>query len=140
MKKKDEEKIEKILEGDYKVRVKEMDGWIEIGENMKKKEKRGMVMVEKNFEKDGELESIEDGIEKEKKRFGGGKYEMWYKVKERREKERLERRMSEKGIKKIMKIEIEISEKYKEKSIDGKGMIVVNKKYKIESEMKIMIK
>ncbi|EFM57685.1 MULTISPECIES: 23S rRNA (adenine(2030)-N(6))-methyltransferase RlmJ [Brucella] len=132
-------KLAKLFDGDYQVRVTELDGWLALGAHLPPKEKRGLVLVDPPFEKDGEFDRLADGLAKAHKRFGGGTYALWYPVKDRRETERFARRLRETGIPKIMQIELAIRAPSPEPRLDGTGMIVVNPPYTLESEMQILL-
>ncbi|ENR04921.1 hypothetical protein C010_00691 [Brucella ovis 80/125] len=135
----DAAKLAKLFDGDYQVRVTELDGWLALGAHLPPKEKRGLVLVDPPFEKDGEFDRLADGLAKAHKRFGGGTYALWYPVKDRRETERFARRLRETGIPKIMQIELAIRAPSPEPRLDGTGMIVVNPPYTLESEMQILL-
>ena len=48
--------------GDYQVRVIELDGWLALGAHLPPKEKRGLVLVDPPFEKEGEFDRLVDGL------------------------------------------------------------------------------
>jgi 23S rRNA (adenine2030-N6)-methyltransferase len=39
-----------VFEGDYQVRVIELDGWLSLGAHLPPKEKRGLVLIDPPFE------------------------------------------------------------------------------------------
>lgn len=135
----DSARLAKLFDGDYQVRVTELDGWLALGAHLPPKEKRGMVLVDPPFEKEGEFDRLVDGLAKAHKRFGGGIYALWYPVKDRRETERFTRRLRETGIPKIMQIELAIRAPSAEPRLDGTGMIVVNPPFTLESEMQTLL-
>ncbi len=135
----DAAKLAKRFEGDYQVRVIELDGWLALGAHLPPKEKRGLVLVDPPFEKEGEFDRLVDGLIKAHKRFGGGTYALWYPIKDRRETERFAKRLRESGIPKIMQIDVAIRALSSEPRLDGTGMIVVNPPYTLESEMQSLL-
>src|SRR5690606_31777626 len=50
--------------GDWQVRVIELDGWLALGAHVPPKEKRGLVLVDPPFEKEGEFGRLVDGLKK----------------------------------------------------------------------------
>lgn len=135
----DAAKLGKRFEGDYQVRVIELDGWLALGAHLPPKEKRGLVLVDPPFEKEGEFDRLVDGLIKAHKRFSGGTYALWYPIKDRRETERFAKRLRESGIPKIMQIDVAIRGASSEPRLDGTGMIVVNPPYTLESEMQSLL-
>lgn len=135
----DAAKLAKRFEGDYQVRVIELDGWLALGAHLPPKEKRGLVLVDPPFEKEGEFDRLVDGLIKAHKRFSGGTYALWYPIKDRRETERFAKRLRESGIAKIMQIDVAIRGASSEPRLDGTGMIVVNPPYTLESEMQSLL-
>lgn len=131
--------LTKLFDGDYQVRVIELDGWLALGAHLPPKEKRGLVLVDPPFEIEGEFDRLADGLAKAHKRFPGGTYALWYPVKDRRETERFTARLRETGIAKILQIELAIRAPSQEPRLDGTGMIVVNPPYTLESEMQILL-
>ncbi len=135
----DAAKLAKLFDRDYQVRVTELDGWLALGAHLPPKEKRGLVLVDPPFEKEGEFDRLVDGLVKAHKRFSGGTYALWYPVKDRKETERFTNRLRETGIPKIMQIELSIRAPSPEPRLDGTGMIVVNPPFTLESEMQTLL-
>lgn len=135
----DAKKLAKLFDGDYQVRVIELDGWLALGAHMPPKEKRGLVLVDPPFEIAGEFDRLVDGLVKAHKRFPGGTFALWYPVKDRRETERFAKCLRETEIPKIMRIELAIRAPSLEPKLDGTGMIIVNPPYTLESEMQILL-
>ncbi|MBC8717738.1 23S rRNA (adenine(2030)-N(6))-methyltransferase RlmJ [Ochrobactrum sp. Marseille-Q0166] len=135
----DAKKLAKLFDGDYQVRVIELDGWLALGAHMPPKEKRGLVLIDPPFEIAGEFDRLVDGLVKAHKRFPGGTFALWYPVKDRRETERFAKCLRETEIPKIMRIELAIRAPSLEPKLDGTGMIIVNPPYTLESEMQILL-
>ncbi|MBV2142734.1 23S rRNA (adenine(2030)-N(6))-methyltransferase RlmJ [Falsochrobactrum sp. TDYN1] len=135
----DAAKLARLFAGDIQVRVIELDGWLSLGAHVPPKEKRGLILVDPPFEKEGEFDRLVDGLVKAYRRFPGGTYAFWYPVKERKETERFSKRLRETGIAKIMQIELAIRAPSPDPRLDGTGMIVINPPYTLESEMQILL-
>lgn len=135
----DAKKLAKLFDGDYQVRVIELDGWLALGAHMPPKEKRGLVLVDPPFEIAGEFDRLVDGLVRAHKRFPGGTFALWYPVKDRKETERFAKCLRETEIPKIMRIELAIRAPSLEPKLDGTGMIIVNPPYTLESEMQILL-
>ena len=125
--------------GDFQVRVIELDGWLALGAHVPPKEKRGLVLVDPPFEKEGEFERLVAGLKKAHRRWPGGIYAFWYPIKDRAAVERFRRDLTEAGIPKILDIVLEIRRPSPEPRLDGSGLIVVNPPYVLEDELKTML-
>lgn len=125
--------------GDWQVRVIELDGWLALGAHLPPKEKRGLVLVDPPFEKEGEFERLADGLVKAHRRWPGGVYALWYPIKDFDAVERFRSRLRESGVPKMLDIAFEIRPPSPEPRLDGSGMVVVNPPYVLEDELKVLL-
>ncbi len=125
--------------GDWQVRVIALDGWLALGAHVPPKEKRGLVLVDPPFEKEGEFDRLVNGLVKAYRRWPGGTYALWYPVKDRDAVERFRARLGETGIEKMLDIVLEIRTPSAEPRLDGCGMVVVNPPYVLEEEMSVLL-
>ncbi len=125
--------------GDWQARVIALDGWLALGAHVPPKEKRGLVLVDPPFEKEGEFDRLVDGLAKAHRRWPGGTYALWYPVKDRGAVERFRARLGETGIEKMLDIVLEIRAPSPEPRLDGCGMVVVNPPFVLEEEMAVLL-
>lgn len=125
--------------GDWQVRVIELDGWLALGAHLPPKEKRGLVLVDPPFEKDGEFHRLVDGLTTAYRRWPGGTYALWYPIKDHRAVDEFRRELKETAIPKILDVVFEIRQPSHEPRFDGSGMIVVNPPFVLEDELKIIL-
>jgi 23S rRNA (adenine2030-N6)-methyltransferase len=128
--------LKKQFSGDYQTRTIELDGWLALGGHLPPKEKRGLVIVDPPFEKEGEFGRLVEGLAKAHRRWAGGTYLLWYPIKNRRAVDAFRQKLRNAGIPKILDLEIAIREAGKEERFDATGMVVVNPPYPLESELK----
>ena len=128
-----------LFEGDFQARVTELDGWLALGAHLPPKEKRGLVLVDPPFEKEGEFGRLVDGLVKAHKRWPGGVFALWYPVKDRKAVAGFREALASAGIPKIMDIAFDIRPPSREPRLDGTGMIVVNPPYPLESELQMLL-
>ncbi|MHB2265701.1 23S rRNA (adenine(2030)-N(6))-methyltransferase RlmJ [Aliihoeflea sp. PC F10.4] len=121
--------------GDYQTRIIELDGWLALGAHLPPKEKRGLVIVDPPFEKEGEFDRLVDGLAKAHKRWPGGTYLLWYPIKNRRAVAAFRDAMRQAGIPKVLDVVFSIRPSAGAERFDGTGMIVVNPPYPLEAEM-----
>ncbi|WP_421929579.1 23S rRNA (adenine(2030)-N(6))-methyltransferase RlmJ [Neoaquamicrobium sediminum] len=125
--------------GDWQVRVIELDGWLAMGSQVPPKEKRGLVIVDPPFEKEGEFKRIVDGLLKAHRRWPGGTYALWYPIKDHNAVASMREMLKQTGIPKIMDVVFELRQPSAEPRFDGTGMIVVNPPYVLEAELKVLL-
>lgn len=131
--------LKTLFADDYQVRVLELDGWLALGAHLPPKEKRGLVLVDPPFEKDGEFARLVEGLKKAHRRWPGGIYALWYPVKDRRAVTAFREALAGSGIAKIMDIRFDIRPASEESRLDGTGMIVVNPPFTLEKELAVML-
>ena len=125
--------------GDRQARVIALDGWLALGAHVPPKEKRGLVLVDPPFEKEGEFDRLVDGLAKAHKRWPGGAYALWYPIKDRAAVAAFRERLAATGIAKMLDIVLEIRPPSPEPRLDGCGMTVVNPPYVLEQEMAVLL-
>lgn len=128
-----------LFEGDFQARVTELDGWLALGAHLPPKEKRGLVLVDPPFEKEGEFGRLVDGLKRAHRRWPGGMFALWYPVKDRKAVAEFRAALADAGIPKIMDIAFDIRPPSREPRLDGTGMIVVNPPYPLESELQMLL-
>ena len=127
-----------LFDGDFQVRVMELDGWLALGAHLPPKEKRGLVLVDPPFEQAGEFDRLVDGLRRAHRRWPGGIYALWYPVKDHAAVAAFRRSLAESGIPKILDSGFEIRPPSAELRLDGCGMVVVNPPFTLEAELRTM--
>ncbi|HEV2898708.1 MAG TPA: 23S rRNA (adenine(2030)-N(6))-methyltransferase RlmJ [Pseudaminobacter sp.] len=131
--------LKTLFADDYQVRIIELDGWLALGAHLPPKEKRGLVLVDPPFEREGEFDRLADGLRKAHRRWPGGIYALWYPVKDRRAVRSFHEALAGSGIPKIMDIRFDVRPASDEPRLDGTGMIVVNPPFTLEKELGIVL-
>ncbi|WP_019170532.1 23S rRNA (adenine(2030)-N(6))-methyltransferase RlmJ [Pseudaminobacter salicylatoxidans] len=131
--------LKELFAEDFQVRVTELDGWLALGAHLPPKEKRGLVLVDPPFEKDGEFPRLVEGLQRAHRRWPGGIYALWYPIKDRKAVAGFRQALADAGIPKIMDIGFEIRRPSSEPRLDGTGMIVVNPPYTLERELNVLL-
>ncbi len=127
------------FDGDWQVRVIELDGWLALGAHLPPKEKRGLVLVDPPFEQEGEFDRLVDGLFKAPRRWPGGVYALWYPIKDHKAVEAFRARLRETGIPKMLDIAFMLRAPSSEPRLDGSGMIVINPPYVLADELAVML-
>lgn len=135
----DAARLKALFDGDFQVRVMQLDGWLALGAHLPPKEKRGLVLVDPPFEADSEFERMVDGLRKAHRRWPGGVYALWYPIKDRGAVAAFRRALADSGIAKILDVVFEIRPPSPEPRLDGSGMIVVNPPFTLERDLAAVI-
>jgi 23S rRNA (adenine2030-N6)-methyltransferase len=135
----DAERLKARFDGDFQVRVMQLDGWLALGAHLPPKEKRGLVLVDPPFEEPGEFARIVDGLVKAHRRWPGGLYALWYPIKDGDAVAAFRRDLSASGIAKILDIRFEVRAQSPEPRLYGSGMVVVNPPFTLEGELRDLL-
>lgn len=131
--------LKKRFEGDFQTRVIELDGWLALGAHLPPKEKRGLVLIDPPFEKEGEFGRLVGGLVKAHRRWPAGIYALWYPVKDRAAVNSFRADLAATGIERILDVRFDIRQPSPEPRLDGTGMIVVNPPYPLQRELQILL-
>jgi 23S rRNA (adenine2030-N6)-methyltransferase len=133
------ETLRDLFDGDYHVRVTELDGWLALGAHLPPKEKRGLVLVDPPFELDGEYERLVDGLVKAYRRFPGGTYCLWYPIKKGAPIADFHAALKETEIPKMLCAELSVRSDRDTTGLSGSGLIIVNPPYTLHDELKHLL-
>ena len=131
----DAAKLARLFDGDHQVRVTELDGWLSLGAHLPPKEKRGLVLVDPPFEKEGEFDRLVDGLDRATKRFAGGTYGLWYPLKSDADTAGFHSNLKALGRPRTLVAELWVRDLKTEKGLNGSGMIVVNPPFTLADEL-----
>jgi 23S rRNA (adenine2030-N6)-methyltransferase len=126
------------FEGDYQVRVIELDGWLALGAHLPPKEKRGLVLVDPPFEESAEFARIVNGLRAAHERWPNGIYALWYPLKDRKAVTSFLKDLKETGIPKILNTELYVRGPSAVQTLEGSGMIIVNPPFKLADELRLI--
>lgn len=135
----DAKRLKSCFEGDFQVRVMQLDGWLALGAHLPPKEKRGLVLVDPPFEEEGEFGRIVDNLAKARRRWPGGIYALWYPIKDRGAVAAFRRGLAASGMPKVLDISFEIRAPSDAPRLDGSGLVVVNPPFTLESELRVLL-
>ncbi|BDY05516.1 23S rRNA (adenine(2030)-N(6))-methyltransferase RlmJ [Ferrimonas sp. YFM] len=120
---------------DRQVKVYQEDGYARLKASLPPKERRGVVLIDPPYELRGEYKDLVKGVKEGVQRWATGTYAIWYPVVSRQEINRLERALESTGIRKILQIELNVTEDTREHGMTGSGMIVINPPWTLEQQM-----
>lgn len=128
-------RLSRLFEGDFQVRVTELDGWLSLGAHLPPKEKRGIVLVDPPFEIEGEYERLVKGLMTAYRRFPGGTYCLWYPLKKGAPIKEFHEALKEAEIPKMLCTELSAKSDRDATGLSGSGLIIVNPPYTLKDEL-----
>ena len=132
-------RLARQFEGDYQVRVTELDGWLSLNAHLPPKEKRGIVLVDPPFEIDGEYERLVDGFAKGYRRFSGGTFCLWYPIKKGAPIREFHEALQALEIPKILCAELLVRSDRETTGLTGSGLVIVNPPYTLKDELHVLL-
>lgn len=126
------------FEGDFQVRITELDGWLALGAHLPPKEKRGLVLVDPPFEIAGEYERLVDGLAKAYRRFATGTYCLWYPIKKGAPIKDFHEQLQALEIPKMLCAELSVRSD-REEGLSGSGLIIVNPPFTLKDELHTLL-
>lgn len=126
--------LSRLFEGDYQARITELDGWLSLGAHLPPKEKRGLVLVDPPFEKEGEYQRLADGLIKAYRRFATGTYCLWYPLKKGAPIKDFYQYLQDAEIPKMLCTELSVKSDRLD-GLSGSGLIIVNPPYTLKDEL-----
>jgi 23S rRNA (adenine2030-N6)-methyltransferase len=135
----DAETLRSHFEGDFQTRITELDGWLALGAHLPPKEKRGLVLVDPPFEKEGEFDRLVKGLAKAHRRWPGGIYAFWYPIKNLKDVASFRLALADSGIPDILDVSLEVAPVRPDGKMSATGMIIVNPPYLLHEQLQVIL-
>ncbi|MBD9648513.1 23S rRNA (adenine(2030)-N(6))-methyltransferase RlmJ [Ensifer sp. ENS09] len=135
----DYETLHRLFDADFQSRVTELDGWLALGAHLPPKEKRGLILVDPPFEKEGEYERLVDGLARGYRRFTGGVYCLWYPLKQGAPIKAFHEALKALDIPKMLCAELSVRSDRETTGLSGSGLIIVNPPFTLKSELDLLL-
>ncbi|MDF1607197.1 23S rRNA (adenine(2030)-N(6))-methyltransferase RlmJ [Hoeflea sp. YIM 152468] len=132
----DARKLRQVFDGDFQVRVIELDGWLALGGHLPPKEKRGLVLVDPPFEVDGEYDRMIDGLARATRRFPGGTYMLWHPIKIDSPLAGFDKKLTALARPRTLTLRAYIRNRNIEPGLNGSGLVIVNPPFTLEAELR----
>ena len=133
------ERLGKLFEGDFQVRVIHLDGWLALNAHLPPKEKRGLILVDPPFEEPDEFGRLVDGLLKAHKKFPTGIYALWYPLKDTRAVHDFISDMRATEIPRMLRVELSVRPAANPPRLHGSGLILVNPPFTLEDELRALM-
>ena len=132
-------RLSRLFEGDFQVRVTELDGWLTLGAHLPPKEKRGIVLVDPPFEEEGEYQRLVQGLATAHRRFPGGTYCLWYPLKKGAPIKSFHEALQALEIPKMLCAELSVKSDREATGLTGSGLIIVNPPFTLKDELHLLL-
>ncbi|WP_104665790.1 23S rRNA (adenine(2030)-N(6))-methyltransferase RlmJ [Ensifer adhaerens] len=135
----DYETLHRLFDGDFQSRITELDGWLALGAHLPPKEKRGLILVDPPFEKEGEYDRLADGLARGYRRFASGVYCLWYPLKQGAPIKAFHEALKALDIPKMLCAELSVRSDRETTGLSGSGLIIVNPPFTLKSELDLLL-
>lgn len=120
--------------GDRQVSVHHRDGWEALKALTPFPERRGLVLVDPPFEREGEFDRMAAGIALVAHRFRAGIQACWYPIKHRAPVRAFHTALGESGVRDLVAAELRLREPTDPQRLNGCGLLVANPPWRFEEE------
>jgi len=120
---------------DHRSQVTRIDGFLQLKSKLPPESRRGLILIDPSYEIKDDYQKIPNELKEGYKRFSTGTYLVWYPVVNRRQTQGMIDGIVDKGIKRILQIELAIRPDNNQKGMTASGMIVVNPPWKLKQQM-----
>lgn len=131
----DGESLAELFEGDWAVKVMQLDGWLALKAFVPVKERRGVVLVDPAFEVLGELERLGDGLLEAWRRWPTGTFIGWYPIKDVAAVDALHRRLAAAPVAKLVAADLLVRGPTGAGPLPGAGLVVLNPPWTLADEL-----
>ena len=136
----DFDELGRVFARQRRVSLQLMDGYHALEAHVPPKEKRGLVLIDSSFDRARELDRIVKALNAAHARWAAGIYAIWYPLMEPAPMRDFAATIQRSGIRKVLRLEIEVRERDESTFIPGCGMLVVNPPWHFDEEAKVILK
>ncbi|WP_375588834.1 23S rRNA (adenine(2030)-N(6))-methyltransferase RlmJ [Hoeflea alexandrii] len=132
----DARQLKQVFDGDYQVRVIELDGWLSLGAHLPPKEKRGLVLIDPPFEETGEYDRMIDGLARATRRFPGGTYMLWHPIKADSPLGAFDKKLIALARPRTLTVRLLTRANQTAPGLNGTGLVIINPPFTLEAELR----
>jgi len=119
---------------DPQVAVHQRDGWEALRALTPFAEKRGLILIDPPFEREGEFDRLAEGITLVARRFRAAVQACWYPIKHRAPVRAFHAALRESGVRDLVAAELWLREPTDPGRLNGCGLLVANPPWRFEAE------
>ena len=135
----DHEELQSVLARQKRVAVELMDAYEALKAYVPPPERRGLVLIDSSFDRAREFDRIVKAVKEAHARWATGVYAVWYPLMEPVAISDFLGSLQRSGIRKILRLEIEVRERDETGIIPGCGMLVINPPWHFDADAKAIV-
>ena len=132
-------KLVQAIGSDSRCKALAIDGWVALGANVPPKERRGLVLIDPPFEEKDEFATLAGAFVAAWRKWPTGTYALWYPIKDRRAVDGLVSAISDAGIGRLLRLEIDVDRPEAAGGLGATGLLVVNPPWLLAQEAEILL-
>lgn len=132
-------KLVQAIGTDTRCKALAIDGWVALGANVPPKERRGLVLIDPPFEEKDEFATLASAFIAAWQKWPTGTYALWYPIKDRQAVDGLVTTISEAGIGRLLRLEIDVDRPEAAGGLGATGLLVVNPPWLLAQEAEILL-
>lgn len=133
------QKLAESIGRDKRCKALAIDGWTALRANVPPKERRGLVLIDPPFEEKDEFRTLAGQFVAAHRKWPTGIYALWYPIKDRRAVEGLVDDVTEAGISRLLRLEIEVDRPEAAGGLGATGLLVANPPWRLAEEAEILL-
>jgi 23S rRNA (adenine2030-N6)-methyltransferase len=136
----DHEELQSVMSREKHVAVELMDAYHALKAYVPPAERRGLVLIDSSFDRAREFDRILKALKEAHARWSSGVYAIWYPIMDTVAMRDFAASVQRAGIRKILRVELEVREPDESGIVPGCGMLVVNPPWHFDEEAKPIVK
>ena len=132
--------LKRLFAHDKQVAIHYLDGYQGLKAFLPPRERRGLVLIDSSFDRAREFARIVAALRAAHARWPTGMYAIWYPLMSPGAMQNFDREVKNSGIRKILKLELEIAERDLDATIPGCGMLIINPPWRFEDEARPLLR
>ncbi|PZN97437.1 MAG: 23S rRNA (adenine(2030)-N(6))-methyltransferase RlmJ [Hyphomicrobiales bacterium] len=124
---------------DERCKALAIDGWNALRGNVPPKERRGLMLIDPPFEEKDEFAKLETELIAAHAKWPTGIYALWYPVKDKLAVANLLAGITQAGIGRLLRLEIDVDRPEAAGGLSATGMLVVNPPWMLAEEARILL-
>ena len=132
-------KLVQAIGRDERCKALAIDGWNALRGNVPPKERRGLVLIDPPFEEKDEFATLEAELIAAHRKWPTGIYALWYPVKDKLAVANLLAGITQAGIGRLLRLEIDVDRPEAAGGLSATGMLIVNPPWMLVDEARIIL-
>ncbi len=135
----DAARLESTIGRDKSVKTFHLDGYVALNANVPPPERRGLVLIDPPFEEPDEFGDMAAATIRAWKKWPTGVYALWYPLKRPDEAQTFVEGLAEAGLRRILRLELDIARRREPGPLSGCGMLIINPPFPLEAEARELL-